>query len=445
MRVELSGDSDQRLSRLRQTTMDLQADDRAKLYAAHDDMYDMNVGRSPQDVDIVQSEREKVVQRIFLWTLCAHRPFRLHELLEAVSVNGDGSKLDGIDEEYLLDKGSNFIRQDVQRRIVFTHLSVREYLSNSAYPKSMTRFAMDREEMNAIAASRSLQQLSLRAPDLKDWEVLHHTIGSGQSLFSYCCTYWPQHVRAAKGSFHRHQLGHKLLIYGNVLKQQISIPSIDEFIEKLIDYMSLERTTDDEMDHTFLLGSDASRLHDSALRVMEAARQPRWTRSTWQEPDTNWLDLAVVQCLVASSTFPLESYNGFTEIAIESDDALLELLLYYGSPVDAACKSAHTNLHLAAMFGSRESMRMLLASPSSTKLLVSIDVNGRMPIDLALVEHSLGAAGVLWSAMMEDMEDHISDSTANLYMSSLGFERDHLQSNKRRHFLLVDYQLEIQR
>lgn len=65
-------------------------------------MYDMNVGNRPQDVWVVQSSREKNVQRIFLCTLSTYRPLRLNELLEAVNVNDDGSKINGIDEEYLL-------------------------------------------------------------------------------------------------------------------------------------------------------------------------------------------------------------------------------------------------------------------------------------------------------------------------------------------------------
>jgi len=52
-------------------------------------------------------------------------------MLEAVRVNDNGSIINGIDEEYLLRKGSNFIRKNLKNRIVFTHLSIREYLTAS--------------------------------------------------------------------------------------------------------------------------------------------------------------------------------------------------------------------------------------------------------------------------------------------------------------------------
>ena len=92
-------------------------------------MYDSNVGHSPTDVHAAQADREAVVQRVLLWALRAHRPLRVYEMLEAVKINDDDSTISGIDEEYLLIKGSSFFRKDSQHRVVLAHICLSENTS----------------------------------------------------------------------------------------------------------------------------------------------------------------------------------------------------------------------------------------------------------------------------------------------------------------------------
>ena len=413
-RIELSNDFDQKLLKLEQTTMELKDNDRAKLYAAYDEMFDLNVGNNPRDIRAVQKTRESIVHQILWWTLCTFRPLRLSDLLEAIRVNDSNLAEGEIDEEYILEKGSNFVRQDVRHRVVFTHLSVREYLLDLINTRSSNRFSLTYEQIHSRAAIRCLQHLSLRDPTLDDWEILRRNTGRKQDFYTYSCTYWPQHLSSVSEVTSPPRIGHVLSVFREGLQRNNQWRRVADFMDLLVETIISRKQTDGIMSRAF----DALAEVNAVLQMLS--------------DQDNWVGLAIVQCLLAG-VINLDADNRIMETAITNNDALLEMLLYYDIPIDRACTREESNIHLAATSGSSEGMRMLLEASSLAQNVIVTLNQSRLPIELALLEHNFGVADILWSVMMESLEGRIPADIADHYMTSLSFGRVTPRSDKRHY------------
>ena len=425
LRIELPQDFDNATQRLAETTMSLKGDDKAILYSAYDEMYDANVGHSPTDAYAAQAGREAVVQRLLLWTLCAQRPLRLSEMLEAVKLNDNGSTLDGIDEKYLLTKGSNFVRKDTQQRIVFTHLSVREYLIDSGNKPTKERFCYNETSRNLIIAKNSINMFQLRQPIPANWEFLINSVPSGfeWSFHSYCCTYWITHWQVLGSSDGTDLLNEVLLKY-------VAPLSSDHYVEELNRYVA-------EKPH---FHRSASSLETEAVQCII-----RVLNSTESEPISRILSF--VQCLAACSLLSSTSKDDLKEIpyielegllhktpgtlmelAITRCDTMLEMLLHSDTRFDARTARNYNLLHVAAAEGTMVGMGMLLRSPSAAACLNIAQTEGLTPIEVALAQHNFECADLLWSALLEEDEGSIPDSIAKLYTTSLCRTRTELES-----------------
>ena len=411
------------------------------MYAAYDDMYDANVGRKPTDLDAAQAEREAVVQRIFLWALCAHRLLRVREMLEAVRVNDNGSIINGIDEEYLLRKGSNFIRKNLKNRIVFTHLSVREYLTEPRNTTSDGRFSLDAAHWNEIATRRCIETMLLHEPSQTDWEFLSDSLPSKWNFYSYCCTYWIQHLQSSGRFRDSDAIREALFSYTTYIMAKSPRLLKHSYMDDQILYRYATENT----------------WPISALEVARTIMTATFLAldemlQAGQLEGVSW-SLAMVQCLAAcgvSLSTEVSSYREellatgdmqgsmffrydpktLIELAIIYNDSLLEMLLYYDARVDVAASHKRTLLHVAACNGTVEGMRMLLKSQSGARCLAIPQPDGLMPIDVALAEHHFGCADVLWSALLENGKIPISDSTAKSYTMSLCRVRGEARSRR---------------
>ena len=199
-------------------------------------MYDLNVGSSPEDAESRQEQREEIVKAAFLWVLCSMRPLRLNEVLDAVSIRDDGSRIEGVNADFLLNIGSNFIRADANDRVTFTHLSVRQYLLQPAAEK---RFCLTSEQMNSRAASRCLRQLLLSPHIDLELEFFQSFNDSYRGFGSYSSTYWPSHVRASEGLVQFSSLQENFGTYLGKLKESYSLTAFHSVVDQISAYAGL--------------------------------------------------------------------------------------------------------------------------------------------------------------------------------------------------------------
>lgn len=397
-------DFNRKLGRLKETSLALRTDGLKLLCEAYNDIYDLNVGSTPDDVESRQEVREEVVKATLLWVLASTsmRPLRLGELLEAVTTRDDGSRMKGIDENFLLTTGSNFIRTDPSNRVAFAHVSVRDYLLHPGQKKG--RFCLTEQELNARAAARCLRQLLNSSLVDLTLEFSRKFNDRDQNFNSYSSTYWPRYFRKAPAGLDLPTLRDNLVALLNELAKSSNSTELRGLVDQISAFVSLRPQPRQREIQTFGYQLATLCVHKD---IFSAKPGP---------------PIVLAQYLLALGLQLDQKDNkhlSLLDVAIErSEDLedLLEALLHYG---DLAHPQFRTSIHQAASRGSRTALRMLLEASPTNEALSCPDDRGMTPLDEALESQNFECADMLWRTAMEDDAVVIPDQTANKYAQSL--------------------------
>ena len=403
------------MRRLEKSTLALGIEASAMLRVAYDDMYDLNVGHKPGELESQQSQREAVVQEVFLWILCAKRRLHLNELLQALQAAEDivtGSKVDG---KLLLSLGSNFLRADHSQHVDFVHLSAREYLSQR---QSEGRFTVTQKEIHARAARSCLCAMLRTAEPSVNLEIFEAFKKEEANFSSYASTYWPFHFKssgildpyspAERRSSRFPDLKGTMDLYLQSLLKKLPVSFLTTRYEGWSRYFKSRKV---QIDHVSLLRLVFTRLPEAI------------------SPQDGPTCIALIQCLLALDILTsntLETPHMATTLISKYLDELVELLLY-ARLLDS---SSATHLFDAARSGSSRVMRMLLQYVSSDTALSARDSDGKNLIEVALAEENFACADILWRVFLEDDDlNNVNDRIAHEYAFSLGRGRE-----ERKHF-----------
>ena len=375
------------------------------LRAAYDDMYGLNVGRTPGDLESHQPQREAVVQEIFLWVLCAKRRFHLNELLQALQSAEDivtGSEVDG---KLVLSLGSNFIRADQYQQVDFVQLSAREYLSQS---QSEGRFSVTQKEMHARAASSCLRLMVRRAEPFVKLEIFEAFQKGEANFSSYASTYWPLHFKFS-GILNLHTTEERRSSKFPDLRG-----SLDLYLKSLLKKLPIFSLATRHRIWSRLINS--KRLQSDHVTLLKLIlRRLSWVSLHQDGP----IYVALIQCSIALDDLipnTTETTAMATAFISENLEEPLELLLY-ARLVDSTSASL---LFAAASFGSSRVTRMLLQYTSSDAASAVRDPDGKNLLEIALAEENFACADVLWRVFLEDDDPIVDDRLANEYAYSLG-------------------------
>lgn len=146
-----------------------------KLYQVYDEIYDCNTEKG--------SPSRAIADRAFKWMMCAQRSLYMPELVEAASIDDDGTE-DKIQTEDLLRICSNFIISDDSEFVNFPHASAREYLQQ----KFDKRTEFSPEQRHISIAKICISSLTRHKNGIGSFKVLQ------RNILGYSVVYWAAHL-----------------------------------------------------------------------------------------------------------------------------------------------------------------------------------------------------------------------------------------------------------
>jgi len=147
----------------------------AKLHQVYEEIYGFNTEKG--------SPSRTIADRAFKWMMCAQRSLYMTELVEAASIDDDGTK-DKIQTEDLLRICSNFITFDESNVVRFPHASAREYLLF----KFDKRKGFSQDHRHISIAKICLMSLTHHESGVKSFKVLQ------RNILGYSIAYWVTHL-----------------------------------------------------------------------------------------------------------------------------------------------------------------------------------------------------------------------------------------------------------
>ena len=169
-----------------------------KLNQVYDEIYDCNTEKG--------SPSRAIADRAFKWMICAQRSLYMTELVEAASIDDNGTE-DKIHTEDLLQICSNFIISDDSDFVQFPHASAREYLQQ----KFDKRKEFSPDQRHASVAKVCLISLTHNESRMKRFTKLQ------RNIFGYSIVYWATHLAKVASSKRPESLErlYKKFLFGN--------------------------------------------------------------------------------------------------------------------------------------------------------------------------------------------------------------------------------------
>ena len=304
------------------------------------------------------------------WLLCAKRPLRPHELIEALLL-GVSDRTTVCTTSELLDVCRNLIIYDGGLDILrFAHLSVKQYLE--------TRPEFDLHRLNALATTSCLFILrELPPPNFEN-----------SGFFEYAILYWATHyVDFGKGDNHPYTVDDsvKLFLTGTPVQ-----PVANVTLRLWMSHASrLLRT---------LEGS--SRLRKSLNAAVNTSDTSLHLRCSFGLPKALTSLFADTELNLALDTRNDAGDTGLHVAAASEHFAIVRFLLCNGATLESGARCGRTALHHAAKVGNGPTVRLLTPFGANVNLQ---DGHGKIALHHAAINRNL-AVIVLLIERGSDME-----------------------------------------
>lgn len=373
------------------------------LYGAYGEVYEIAIGKN-------EEYRRHVVVTALRWVLCAFRTLTLRELAFATAVREDGTFASGIQEGLVLDLCSNLLVEDTTGAVRLAHLSVRHFLEDRTPPDFIPEHSHLQAALTCLYFLKSPYYKEFGSGQTETLKPKNTDVILTRGFHTYVAQHWSRHCRVAKKE-------ESLQALMNLSDSDTSVAHTSQgtISESLPE-------TEHGYDETAV---DSSKLFVSFLRHVNSSNPESSEGAT--DP------FSVEQFIARGSDLGIKGDTGTTilhECIRLRLDALTQLLVDAGAPLDAPDPHDNTPLHFAAIHrGVRGAQLLLLAGANKH----AKNFSGQTPLHVAVAFGSQDVAETLLSANARALEKDIHGDTPMHYAASMG------NSMFVEHLLLLGY------
>lgn len=165
------------------------------LMGTYDQIYEMALGLPDEEAN------RATIACAVKWVLCSFRPLTSQELLEAVSIQEDGTLEDDLTEEDILEPCSNLFIKDGNGIIRLAHLSVRQYFKDrhpEQYDPGRQHHQATRSCLWTIRGFRKGERVLDNALNLGSPKAFGTGLWSFSSFITYSRQNWSAHYNASE-------------------------------------------------------------------------------------------------------------------------------------------------------------------------------------------------------------------------------------------------------